>query len=325
MRPVALAVASLALPLAGCGSSSDATTAPPKPAASAKAQDFPSAKGKTLTTLRGGLPMGPILAPTTTVLQVGRQRVAFALRDRSNKQLAGVAVAVYTTNHDGSGVRGPYVAHSESLAVEPAYRSQTTARDPDAARSIYVAEVPLTRTGRRVVTGVARLDGRLVATSGFEVPVRRRGLKGQPPDVGQRAIDVRTDDLASAGGDVAKVTTRVPPAKSLVDTQFTSVLGRKPVVLQFSTPLLCQSRVCGPVADVLAQVQAKRGKDAAFIQQEIYRGNEVSKGFRKPVTEWRLPTEPWTFVIDRSGRIADRFEGAFSAGELERAVAKVTA
>jgi hypothetical protein len=29
-------------------------------------------------------------------------------------------------------------------------------------------------------------------------------------------------------------------------------------------------------------------------------------------------------VIDRSGRIAARFEGAFSAGELERAVAKVT-
>jgi hypothetical protein len=41
------------------------------------------------------------------------------------------------------------------------------------------------------------------------------------------------------------------------------------------------------------------------------------------VAAWRLQTEPWTFVITRSGRIAARFEGAFSAGELERAIAKV--
>lgn len=323
MRPVALAVASLALLAVGCGASEDPRPAP-KPAASAEPQDFPKAAGKTLTTLRRGLPMGPVLAPTTTLLEVGRQRVAFALKNRANKQLSGIAVAVYTTNHDGSGVRGPYVARSESLAVPPAFRSQSTARDPDAARSIYVADVPLPRPGRRVITGVARLDGRLVATTGFEVPVRVHGLKGQPPDVGQQAVRVPTDDLASAGGDATKVTTRMPPAKSLVDTQFTDVVGRKPVVLQFSTPLLCQSRVCGPVADVLAQVQAKMGSKAAFIQQEIYRDNEVDKGFRKPVTAWRLPTEPWTFVIDRTGRVSARFEGALAAGELERAVAKVT-
>lgn len=323
MRPVAPLALAAALALAGCGSAKDAT-APAKPRGSAAPQAFPSAKGKTLETLRRGLPKGPVLAPTTVLLEVGRQRVGFALKDASNKQLSGAPVALYTTNHDGSDARGPYVARSESLAVSPAYQSQSTARDPDAARSLYVADVPLPRTGRRVITGVARLDGRLVATSGFEVPVRAHGLKGQPPDVGQRAIRVRTDDLASAGGDAAKVTTRVPPAKSLVDTQFADVLGRKPVVLQFSTPLLCQSRVCGPVTDVLAQVQAKMGKGAAFIQQEIYRGNEVSKGFRTPVTAWRLPTEPWTFVIDRSGVVRARFEGALSASELERAVAKVT-
>jgi glutathione peroxidase-family protein len=41
------------------------------------------------------------------------------------------------------------------------------------------------------------------------------------------------------------------------------------------------------------------------------------------VAAWRLPSEPWTFVIDRTGRISQRFEGAVSPGELERAVAKV--
>ena len=231
-------------------------------------------------------PWGPLLAPSTVALEVGTNRFAFALRDRANKQLAGAAVAVYTTDKDGSHVRGPYLARSESLRVKPAYQSETTARDPAAARSLYVAKVPL-RAGQKVITGVARLDGRLVATSGVELPVRRRGIEGQVPDVGQKAIPVRTDDLVSAGGEVTKVTTRAPPAKSLVDTQFLDVLGRKPVVLQFSTPLLCQSRVCGPVADVLAQVQAQTGDKAAFIQQEIYRNNDVNQGFRTPVIKWR--------------------------------------
>jgi hypothetical protein len=42
------------------------------------------------------------------------------------------------------------------------------------------------------------------------------------------------------------------------------------------------------------------------------------------VADWRLASEPWTFVIDRSGRISTRFEGAYSVGELQRAVAKVS-
>jgi glutathione peroxidase-family protein len=61
----------------------------------------------------------------------------------------------------------------------------------------------------------------------------------------------------------------------------------------------------------------------AFIHQEIYKDNQVNKGSTSQVAAWRLPSEPWTFVIDRTGRISQRFEGAVSPGELERAVAKV--
>lgn len=321
-------IACVALAFAGgCGGGSgndDEARAPePAPAPSARAQDFPSAKGKTLESLRAGLPKGPTLAPATTAsLQVGTARVAFALIDDANKQIAGAPVAVYTTNQDGSGARGPYLARSESLAVKPEFRSRSTSQDPDSARSLYVADVPLRREGRQVFTGVARLDGRLVATTGFEVPVQRPGRKGRPPEVGDPAIRISTPTIASEGGDVAAVTTRVPPAEALVRTNFRDVVGRRPVVLQFSTPLLCQSRVCGPVTDVLAQVQSRFASKAAFIQQEIYRDNEVNKGFRPQVEAWRLPTEPWTFVIDRRGTVVDRFEGPVSIGELERAVAK---
>jgi hypothetical protein len=58
----------------------------------------------------------------------------------------------------------------------------------------------------------------------------------------------------------------------------------------------------------------------SFIQQEIYQDNDPGKPVRPQVARWRLPSEPWAFVIDRKGRITWRVEGIFSAGELARAV-----
>ena len=40
------------------------------------------------------------------------------------------------------------------------------------------------------------------------------------------------------------------------DVDFADALGKKPVVLLFATPLLCQSRVYGPVADIAEEVKA---------------------------------------------------------------------
>jgi hypothetical protein len=56
---------------------------------------------------------------------------------------------------------------------------------------------------------------------------------------------------------------------------------------------------------------------------EIYNQNQVSKGYRPQVRAWRLPSEPWTFVIGSDRKIATRLEGAFSAAELKAAVGGV--
>jgi hypothetical protein len=75
----------------------------------------------------------------------------------------------------------------------------------------------------------------------------------------------------------------------------------------------------------VVQSVAKRwqGSDVDFIHVEIYKDNDPSKGTNRWVDEWRLPSEPFTFVVDRKGIIRERFEGAFSAAELEQAVGKV--
>jgi hypothetical protein len=322
LAPSLLALLAAAAVAAGCGSSTDSTTAPPpQPEPSAKASDFPAGKGTTMADLQQQGAEGPVLAPSVSVLHKGANRYGFALFDISRKQITGAQVAVYTARMDGTGVRGPFIARSESLEVKPQFESRTTAADPDSAKSVYVADVTFPRAGKAAVMALVRLDGRLLHTNAFGAEVGTGGV--QPPAVGDKAIKVDTLTLADVGGDASKLDTRTPPAEDLLKTNLADVLGKQPVVITFATPLLCQSKVCGPVVDIVEQVRATAPKDVAFIHQEIYKDNKVNEGVRAQVAAWRLQSEPWTFVIDRNGRISERFEGAFSAGELQRAIAKV--
>jgi glutathione peroxidase-family protein len=39
--------------------------------------------------------------------------------------------------------------------------------------------------------------------------------------------------------------------------------------------------------------------------------------------EWGLQTEPWLFLVDKTGHIAARFEGGITYPEIEPEVAKL--
>jgi len=315
----------LALVLAGCGGGDDGGDAGAAAGATTEQQDvellpFPRGDDKTIRALREGRKEGPVFAPSVGTLRVGTNRIGFALFDVSRKQVTPDQVALYVAKPDGTGLRGPYAARKESLRVGPQFQSRQTQADLDDVDTFWVADVDFPKRGRYVVTALAQLDGEMVSTSQFEM----RAGPGGPPDVGEKAIRVDTDTPQDVGGDLAAIDTRIPPLAELHDTNFADVLGKKPVVLAFATPQLCQTRVCGPVVDVVAEVRAQNEDKAAFIAQEIYVENDINKGFRPQVGKWRLPTEPWTFVIDKDGKVVERFEGAVSVRELQAAVDKLS-
>jgi hypothetical protein len=142
-----------------------------------------------------------------------------------------------------------------------------------------------------------------------------------PPGTGDRAPVVHTP-TASEVSDISEIDTRVPPS-DMHDEDLATVLGKRPVVLLFATPALCQSRVCGPVVDAAAQVKRDFGDRVAFIHQEVYNDNQLNAGPRPQVQAYGLPSEPWLFVIDRNGRVSTVIEGPFSVEELDAAVRKV--
>jgi hypothetical protein len=145
------------------------------------------------------------------------------------------------------------------------------------------------------------------------------------PAEGDRAIPSKTPTLASVSGDVAALTTSRTPDRALYTTSVAQALAaHEPFVLSFATPQYCQTRTCGPVVDVVSSVRKRPGSSGVrFIHVEIYKDNDPAKGVNQWVSQWRLPTEPFTFVVDRTGVIRTKLEGAFSADELARAVAKV--
>jgi hypothetical protein len=130
----------------------------------------------------------------------------------------------------------------------------------------------------------------------------------------------RTPTLATASLEELS-TAREPEPELYRDSVAGALADRAPFVLAFATPEYCTSRTCGPVVDVVDTVRRTHtGSGIRFIHVEIYEGNDPAKGENRWVREWKLPSEPWVFVVGPEGKVRDRFEGTVSVRELEASV-----
>jgi hypothetical protein len=335
--------------LAGCGgsgSSSSTSTAaesaesrpaPPKSA-------FPSPEGRTLGELieladtRSEL----IVSPAALAFYRGENRYPFGVFERDRTQVSDAEVALYfarvptpepgsksKTGNKGQVAKaeekaleepaiGPFPAAIESLATKPAFQARTTSEDPEAASVVYSTQIDFPSDGVWRLAALIKEEGELKAKV---LPSAVVGEFSSIPRPGQRAPLIHTPTAADVGGDLSKITTRVPPdTQNKVD--YAEVLGKEPILLLFATPQFCQSRVCGPVVDVAEQAKQEDGEEAAFIHMEIYNDNDPGKGVRPQVRALHLPSEPWLFAIDRNGVVRDAVEGAFGLKLLHEAVEK---
>ena len=307
--------------VAGCGGSDNGTGSRSKPAL--PATDFPAPHGQSLqqvllTASHGQ--QGPVVAPAAAMFYVGTNRFPFGVFTAGRDQITDAQVAIYAA--PGKGVNGPAIgpfpARIEDLTTKSAFRAKTTADDPSAAQVAYVTDIPLDKRGPWAF-------GALIKTgSSYQyslLPTPHPVGEYPAPQVGQQAPVIHTPTVGEVS-DISQIDTRVPPDDMHSD-DLADVLGKKPVVLLFATPALCQSRVCGPVTDAEEQVKQEFGDRVAFIHQEVYNNNQINDGPRPQMTAYGLQTEPWLFIIDRSGKVSSVLQGPFSVQELEAAVQKV--
>ena len=279
--------------------------------------DFPATDGRSLQEVADSMTGGPEAGLAGRQFTVGRNRLAFGVIDPSGKFVYG-KTAVYVAPTPDSKARGPYPAPADLLVTDPPFRSRQAAAETDLFAAVYAADVPFPKPGTWSVLTVTQSGGGLVAAPA-QVEVDTEA-QDQIPAVGEPAPKVQTDTLASAKGDERAIDTRIPPAPRLHETSFTEVVGSKPVALLFSTPQLCQSRVCGPVTDIALQLDAKYGDRMEFIHQEVYVDNDPSKGLRAPLKRFKLASEPWLFVVGADGKVTARLEGSFGLNAFDRAI-----
>jgi hypothetical protein len=150
--------------------------------------------------------------------------------------------------------------------------------------------------------------------------------------IGEEAPASDTPTLADVGGDVAKISTDATPVKAFYETSIAdAVAAGKPFVVAFATPKFCTSNQCGPTLDRLKPIAARHPK-VTVINVEPYQ-LELTDGQLQPVNgqltpveatnEWRLPIEPWVFVVDKNGIVTASFMLIFSDEELEAALKAV--
>ncbi len=332
--------------IAGCGSSGTTDTgsaraenrpAPPK-------SEFPAADGRSLAEILEAAEASElVVSPAAAVYYKGKNRFPFGVFHKDRSQVSDAEVALYVApvpkvnekaekaGAKGAAARaklkareepavGPFPASIETLATQPAFRAQTTTQDPDAATAVYSTEVDFPSDGEWRIAAVVKEDGKLTGTL---LPSVEVGGYSGVPRVGDKAPLIHTPTAQDVGGDLAKITTRIPPdTQNKVD--YADAYGKEPIILLFATPQFCQSRVCGPVVDVAEQVKQLYGDKAAFIHMEIYKENDPEKGTNAQVKAFHLPSEPWLFAIERDGTIGAEIEGAFGVEALTEAVEAVT-
>ncbi len=291
MRTVAALALGLVLSAPGCGSNDAASTA----------QGGPRPGSLEALWKRPGEDVGLVMG--TSDYAPGPVRVSFLVLTHRAQAIERPTARVWV---------------SRALDQAPFFTGTAQLEDVGKGQKIYVADLDISGPGKYFLLAEP-VGGTKIQGVGNVVVEKQT----KTPAVGDRAFPSKTPTLADAPA--AKLTTRTPPDTELLRVSVADALARKePFVVAFATPKFCESRTCGPVVDVVDAVR-RHVRGVEFIHVEIYEENNPALGVNRWVQEWKLPTEPWVFLVGRDGRIKAKFEGAVSERELEAAVRRFLA
>jgi hypothetical protein len=277
---------------AGCGGSSSAQEEPD----AGTIEALWRAPGEDVAVVPAGADFGP-----------GSVRYAFLVVDTQGRVVTRPTARVWVARARDAKPFVRATARAETIGVGT--------HEPGEPSEVFVANIRLNEPGTYWLLAEP-VGGRRIQALGNVVVKSETAA----PSVGAKAVASRTPTLDTAT--LAQLTTAKHPEPELYRISVADALKAKaPFVLVFATPKYCTSRTCGPVVEVADTVRRRHtGSGVRFIHVEIYEGNDPTKGENLWVREWKLPSEPWVFLVGPDGTIRARFEGTVSVRELDGAV-----
>lgn len=253
----------------------------------------------------------------TPDLGVGAHRVAFALTSRTGLVDAPSATvqSFYAPNEEDA----------DAALGEPAQTALALFRSfPLVERGVYSARMAFDRPGRWALQAVVIGDDGLPKGARLYFDVPERSLAPAP---GSPAPPSASKTAADVDGDLSRLSTGSEPDADLYRVSIADALeSGLPAVVVMASPAFCISAVCGPQVEVLSELKDEFSGQAHFIHVDFYdnpaeiQGDLARAVISPTVREWNLPSPEWTFVIDRDGAIADRFEGFAALEELRQSL-----
>jgi hypothetical protein len=243
-------------------------------------------------------------------LQVGVSLYTFGLSTPDNRLVTGGSPEIWVAKNDTGRAAGPFPTRWFELT---AYEKTNDSSPRSPLTGFYGAEVEFPEAGNWMVAAAIEVDGGRSVGRGA-VPVSAE----VPAAVGSKAKPLATPVATSPAGR-KKICTREPACPLHEISLDDALAAGRPTVVNFGTPLLCTSQICGPVVDEQMVVADKLGAKASFVHVEIYPSRNTGKPVRA-LTEYGFSTEPWLLVVDRDGVIRARYEGPVTAGQIEDAL-----
>ena len=248
----------------------------------------------------------------TPDLGVGSNRVGFVITSKTG-----------LVREPAASVTSFYRADDSSEAEQKQTALALFRPWPHSTRGSYTTKLDFDRPGQWSLN-ISVLDpegpSRLVELS-FEV-----AAVPSAPAVGDSAVASRSKTIDDVAG-LEELTTGSLQDPDLYRTTIAdSIISGLPTVVVMASPAFCTNAVCGPQVDVLRDLKDKYPGQANFIHVDFYDNPHEIQGdldrarLSPTVLEWNLPSSEWSFVIDRNGTVAARFEAFATIGEIEQAL-----
>ncbi len=265
------------------------------------------------------------------------QRITFGLSTVDGRILHGGTIFVsFSPVNAKAKASAPAVPASYLAVAGPA-----TSSDPSSIGAfsdgvgVYAATYNFPTAGFWTAQLRQSKDGKVLAETAVEVKA-----KNAIPDVGdpapptQNPVSLKSKPLSVP---INRIDSRSGPdaltelADPVLHTEVIADLlaAHRPFVVVVSTPAYCQSKFCGPITDLVdesAQMRSTSDTEMGYVHLEVF-ADPTAGTVNEWAAEWILNDgqgrEPWVFLVDRSGKIAARFDNVMTRDEFETALAKI--
>ena len=257
-------------------------------------------------------------------IAVGQARFAFVLLDQSEHAIEDARISVDFLPPGDYPAPPTANAVYRKIVLDDVRMSASEWYDADVeVRGIYaVDQPPFDRPGEwELKVYVTHGDSKSPVEIDAVVQVLE---ESSTPRLGERVSPIEHRTAADVA-DLTEISTSPNPLPEMYQTSVGEALAEgQPFLVLFATPAFCQSRICGPVVETVASLIPDYGEDIAFIHIEPYDLDLIRGGGKfEPSVQakaWGLPSEPWVFLVDASGRLTAKFEGIVTFEELDEAI-----